>query len=246
MLRTPGKETIIMVEQHEFMGGLTTRPFLKATLRGLAPSLFISVAGTLLIYSLLRPHFAPASVLPLLFATLFPLLGNAVSLLRHRRLDIFGIVVLIGLVAAILAALLGGGQRLLLIRESFVTGALGLACFVSLLLPHPLGYYFARQLLTAHDPEKRAGFTALWQERTFQRAVRVGTIFWGVLLVGDFVLAVILVLTLPVVVVLALAPVALNGIRLGGVAISLIGGRRLLRRQQEERGCAAIVDAVAR
>jgi hypothetical protein len=46
---------------------------------------------------------------------------------RHRRLDIFGIMMLIGLAAAVLAALLGGGQRLLLIRESFVTGALGLA-----------------------------------------------------------------------------------------------------------------------
>jgi hypothetical protein len=237
---------MIMVEPQELMGVLTTRHFLRETLRGLAPSLLISVAGTLIIYSLLRPHFPPTSVLPLLIATLFPLLGNAVSLVRYRRLDIFGVMVLIGLVAGVLAALLGGGQRLLLIRESFVTGAIGLACFVSLLLPQPLGYYFARQLLTAHDPEKRAGFTALWQEHTFRRAVRVGTIFWGVLLVGDFILAVILVLTLPVVVVLALAPVVLNGIRFGGVAVSLIGGRRLLRRQHEQRRRAAMVDGVAR
>jgi hypothetical protein len=235
-----------MLEPQEFLGGLTTRQFLRTTLRGLAPSLLISVAGTLLIYSLLRPHFASSSVLPLLIASLVPLVGNAVSLARHRRLDIFGVMVLIGLVAAVLTALLGGGQRLLLIRESFVTGAIGLSCFVSLLLPKPLGYYFARQLLTANDPERRAGFTALWQQRTFQRAVWVGTIFWGVLLVGDFILAVILVLTLPVVVVLALAPVVLNGIRFGGVAVSLIGARRLLWRRQEQGRRGATVDAVAR
>jgi hypothetical protein len=54
------------------------------------------------------------------------------------------------------------------------------------------------------------------------------------------------VLTLPVVVVLALAPVILNGIRFGGVAVSLIGGRRLLRRQHEHRKRAAMVDGVAR
>jgi hypothetical protein len=235
-----------MVELHELMASLTTGQFVRETLRGLAPSLLISVVGTLLIYSLLSPHFPPASVLPLLIATLFPLLGNALSLVRHRRLDIFGIMVLIGLVAAVLAALLGGGQRLLLIRESFVTGAIGLACFGSLLLPQPLGYYFARQLLTAHEPEKRAGFTTLWQERAFRQAVRVGTIFWGMLLVGDFILAVVLVLTLPVVVVLALAPVVLNGIRLGGVAVSLIGGRRLLQRRHGQRRRVATVDAVAR
>src|SRR5947208_2551964 len=127
MQRGLDKEKSIMVEPQEFMGVLTTRHFLRETLRGLAPSLLISVAGTLLIYSLLRPHFPPASVLPLPIASLFPLLGNAVSLARHRRLDIFGVMVLIGLAAGVLAALLGGGQRLLLIRESFVTGAIGLA-----------------------------------------------------------------------------------------------------------------------
>ena len=45
-------------------------------------------------------------MLPLPIASLFPLLGNAVSLARHRRLDIFGVMVLIGLAAGVLAALL--------------------------------------------------------------------------------------------------------------------------------------------
>jgi hypothetical protein len=56
------KEETIMVEPQEFMGVLTTRHVLRETLRGLAPSLLVSVAGALLIYSLLRPHFPPTSV----------------------------------------------------------------------------------------------------------------------------------------------------------------------------------------
>ena len=40
-----------MLEPHEFLGGVATGQFLRTTLRGLAPSLLISVAGTLLIYS---------------------------------------------------------------------------------------------------------------------------------------------------------------------------------------------------
>jgi hypothetical protein len=60
------KEEILMVEPQEFMGVLTPRHVLRETLRGRAPSLLVSVAGALLmyslIYSLLRPHFPPTGV----------------------------------------------------------------------------------------------------------------------------------------------------------------------------------------
>ncbi len=211
------------------MHGMTTRQFVVTSLRQLVPGLVLGIACTLILYSLLRPHFPPTSVIPLLGASLCPVLANIVSLARHRRLDIFGVMVLIGLAASGVGVVLGGGPRLLLLRESFVTGASGVVMLASLVLPRPLGYYFARQLLTANDPAQGAAFAALWQDRPFRRAMRGGTVFWGCLLLGEFAVRVALVLTLPVVLVLALAPLVLNALILGGVVVSAIWAGRLLR-----------------
>ena len=212
-----------------FLHGMTTRQFVVTGLRQLVPGLVLSIACTLILYSLLRPHFPPASVIPLLGASLCPVLANIVSLARHRRPDLFGVMVLIGLAASIVGVALGGGPRLLLLRESFVTGASGVVMLASLALPRPLGYYFARQLLTANDPAQGAAFAALWQDRRFRRAMRGGTVFWGCLLLGEFAVRVALVLTLPVVLVLALAPLVLNALIFGGVVVSASWAARLLR-----------------
>jgi hypothetical protein len=151
---------------------------------------------------------------------------------RQRRLDIFGVMVLIGLAVSIIGVLLRGGQRLRL-RESFVTGAIGLALFVSLLWPRPLGDYFARQLLTVNDPAAAAWFGALWLHVPFRRAMRGGTVLWGCLLLGEFALRVAMVLMLPVV-VLAVSPLLFNALILGGVAVSAVWASRVLRGRDAE------------
>jgi hypothetical protein len=183
----------------------------------------------LIIYTLLRPHFPPSSILPLLVASLCPLLANVVSIVRQRQLDVFGIMVLIGLAVSIIGVLLGGNQRLLLIRESFVTGVIGLAFLVSLILPKSLGYYFARQFLTANDPKKSERFARLWQHPHFQGVLRGGTIFWGLLLMGEFVLRVMMVLTLPIPVVLAVSPIVFNALIFGGIAVSAVWARSAIQ-----------------
>ena len=157
-----GKDAQLSSFSEGIMHGMSTRQFVIASVRQLVPSLFLSIACTVILYSLLRPHFPPTSIIPLLVASICPVLGNVLSIARHRRLDIFGVMVLIGLAVSIIGVLLGGGPQLLLLRESFVTGASGVVLLASLVLPKPLGYYFARQLLTANDPERSAAFAALW------------------------------------------------------------------------------------
>ncbi len=211
----------------DFMQGMNTRQFLLSTLRGLLPSLLINIVCTLIIYTLLSPHFPPTSIIPLLIASLFPVLGNIVNILRHHRLDIIGVMILIGLAVSVIAILLGGSPQLLLIRELFTTGAIGLVLLVSLVLPRPLGYNFARQFLTANDPTKVAGFESLWQIPFFRKSLRGGTIFWGVLLLGEFLLRIIMVFTLPVVFVLAFSPIVVNGLLIGGIVVSVIWAKRI-------------------
>lgn len=175
------------------------------------------------------------SIVPLLVASLFPVLGNIISILRRHRLDIIGVMILIGLAVSVIAILLGGSPRLLLIRESFTTGAIGLALLVSLVLPRPLGYSFARQFLTANDPTRVAGFESLWQVPFFRKSLKGGTIFWGTLVLGEFVLRIVMVLTLPVVLVLAISPLLLNGLLAGGIVVSALWARHITLHLSEMR-----------
>jgi len=217
------------------MRGMSARRLVLTILRGLVPSLVLNVVCPVIIYALARPHFPPASIAPLLLASLVPLVGNAVSIVRHRRLDVLGVVMLSGLAMSVIGVLLGGGERLLLIRESFATGAIGLVLLGSLVLPKPLGYYFAKQLLTANDPAKDAEFDTFWHFPSFQRAMWGGTVFWGCLLLGEFALRVAMALTLPVVVVLTVAPLVFNAIIVGGVAVSALWAGRVIRQTGELR-----------
>ena len=225
-----------MSEPFKFMQQMNMRQFVLSTARGLVPGLLLSVACTVLVYNLLRPHFAATSLMPLLLASLCPVLGNIVSLVRSRRLDIFGVLVLLGILASIIGVLLGGGPQLLLIRESFVTGIVGLAFLVSLLLPRSLGYYFAKQFMTGNDPEKGADFDALWLTASFRRGIQGGTIFWGLLLLGEFALRILMVLMLPVAIVLIVAPLVFNSIILGGIVVSALWARQIVLRTHELQG----------
>lgn len=85
------------------------------------------------------PEFTALAV-----AALFPIGKSAFELAYHRQLDPISILVLLGIAADSVALLFGGSPRLLLVRESLITGVFGLACFSSLLWPRPLMFYFAR------------------------------------------------------------------------------------------------------
>jgi hypothetical protein len=78
------------------------------------------------------------------FSAVFPAVNGLVTIVHRRHLDIIGAVVLIGIVVSIVATLVGGDPKLLLIRESFATGALGMVCLTSLVWPRPLMFYIGR------------------------------------------------------------------------------------------------------
>src|SRR6185312_16396293 len=78
------------------------------------------------------------------------------------HVDPIGVMVLLGILVDAVAITLGGSPKLLLLRESFVTGAFGIACFVSLVAPRPLMFYFGRYFMAGSHAERRARFNASW------------------------------------------------------------------------------------
>ena len=157
-------------------------------------------------YLFWKRFVSPSELAALLFATSFPALKGAYDLLRRREINPVAVLVLLGIVSSILALSVGGDPRLLLIRESFFTGAFGLACLVSLVFPRPMMFYFGRYFMAGADPAKRAHFDAGWGNSDVRRGHRLVTVVWGVVYTAEFVLRIILAYSLPAAVVLVISP----------------------------------------
>ena len=158
------------------------------------------------LYFFAKRFISPSELTALLSATSFPVLKSAYGLARHRELDPVALLILLGLAASVIAVLLGGDPHLLLIRESFFTGAFGLACLISLILPRPIMFYFGRYFMAGRDTQKRDTFNARWQDPAVRRAHRLVTATWGLVFVGEFVLRIAFVYNFPAPVVLAISP----------------------------------------
>jgi hypothetical protein len=185
---------------------------------GILRSIVLNAAIPALLYSLTKRYVSDSDVVALSIAAIFPLVGSIGGLVRHRRMSIIAVLAVLGIAVSVGALALGGDPKILLIRESFLTGALGIACFVSLVLPRPLMFYFGREMEAGSDPAKIAAFDAESEHPAARRVHRLITTVWGIAFVGEFVLRVILVLSLPAVVVLAITPFILGGVTIATLA----------------------------
>jgi hypothetical protein len=169
----------------------------------------------------------------LLWAAIFPFMKSAYDLARHRDVDPVAVLILLGLVTSLIAVLFKGDARLLLIRESFFTGAFGLACLISLLFPRPLMFYFGRYFLAGKDAQRRERFDARWQIPLARRAHRLVTIAWGLVYVGEFALRVALVYDLPAPVVLVVSPFLTGLATMGAIVWTFWYANRVRHRMDQ-------------
>jgi hypothetical protein len=184
--------------------------------RGVLNSLVIDGLCPLLTYLALMSYVTGISqVTALLAGAVFPAANGILGIVHRRTLDIIGAIVLIGIVVSIVATFAGGDPKLLLIRESFVTGALGGVCLLSLFAARPLLFFIARQFSTGDNPQKVQSFNALWERPRARRMFRVLTVVWGVGWVVEFGLRVLMVEMLSTPVVLFVSPIVFNGITVG-------------------------------
>ena len=166
-------------------------------IKDIVVSLLINVGIPLLIIYTLTTHIHTSEFIALSVASIVPIGYSIFEVVRDRRLDLISIFFLLGIVTNIVAILLGGNVRLLIIRESFFSGALGLACFISLLLHRPLMFYVGRQMLAGNDPARLATYNATWEDLATRAGHRLITTVWGAALLGEFIVRVIIAYTLP-------------------------------------------------
>jgi hypothetical protein len=197
--------------------------FLWESFYALLPTLAIDVGGTTIVYYALARFYPSTSIWPVLGASLVPAISNIVNLVRRKTVDMVGLLILFGMIAGLIPAAFGGTQRLLLIRESFISGLLGLIFLVSaFVMRRPIGYYVIREFLTANDALPKEHFEVLWRTSYFRRGVRAATMAWGALLLGELVLRGFMALTMNVGLVVSVSPVIYTTLMLlAGVATAI-------------------------
>lgn len=163
-------------------------------------SIMINAGLPFLTYRILSNHIS--NVTALIIAALIPFAVSIWSLIRTKKIDAFATFILVGLVLGILAAIIGGDEKFILLRNSIVTGIMGGVFIVSFLFPKPLIYYFA--LRFSDDKEEAATH---WKYPNYRRVMRLMTFVWGMCLLLEAVVKVMLVYTLSVSQFLIVAPI---------------------------------------
>ena len=162
-------------------------------LQAVAVIAVFDIAGPLVAYSLLRSA-GQSAVSALVLSGIFPAFGVLAGLIRHRRLDAIGVLVLAGIAVGTVLGLLSGNPRLVLVEGSVPTAVFGLLCLGSLWSRRPLIFRFALEFIGADTPRGR-DFSALWRYYGFRHTFRLFTVVWGVTYLAEAAARVIIVET---------------------------------------------------
>ena len=111
-------------------------------LRSITMIVIFDIAAPLVAYQWLRSAGMTA-VTALLLSGVFPAVHVIINVIRHRRLDVVGALVLAGIVVGTVLGLVSHSARLVLVEGSVPTGLFGLVCLGSVWTSRPLIFRFA-------------------------------------------------------------------------------------------------------
>ena len=159
----------------------------------------------------------------LLLASVVPLANAGWTFFRQRRLDALSGTLLVAIVIGAALSLLVDDPRILLVKDSIVTGAIGLGFLITLFTPRPLLIAFA-SAISGDDPEQL-------QQPQARAVIYRLSIIWGVGLLGEAVVRVALSFVLIPTELMAVSPV---------LAICVFGALSLWTLRERRLAIAAI------
>jgi intracellular septation protein A len=167
-----------------------------------------------------------------------PIAWSLVEFARHRRVDALSVLVVAGIVLSLLAVIGGGGAKFLQLRENLVTGIIGLAFLGSALIGKPLIYQLARASMRRKSEEEAQEFEALQVHAAFRRTMMVMTLVWGLGLLANVAVSVVLVFALTIRTYLIVGPIV-GYATMGALTLwTFLYGQRARRRGEERRAAA--------
>ncbi|MFM0501666.1 VC0807 family protein [Paraburkholderia caffeinilytica] len=186
-----------------------------------------------LAYRFALPHLGETGAL--IASAVPPIVWSLIELVRFRRVDALSVMVVAGIVLSVAAMALGGSPRMLLLRESLVSGAVGVVFLLSLPMRRPLIFFLARATVAREMEGGAERFETLWRERpALVTAMRLMTLVWGVGLTGETALRAWMALTWPIERFLVVSPFIGYGIY-GALTLWTLWYRKTMRSRVEVR-----------
>ncbi|WP_213095465.1 VC0807 family protein [Bacillus sp. FJAT-49736] len=175
----------------------------KSIIQSVISTILLNGVLPFVVYIILKSYYS--NLFSLIIATIIPLLDIIYGFCKNRKIDVFNCFMLVGFLLGIIALLFGGNEKIILLRESFVTGIMGMLFLLSLFLQKPLIYYFAKRF-TTNDYER------FWDYDYFRFVIRFITIVWGISLLLEAMIKAYLVFSLSTTAFLAVSPIIFYGI----------------------------------
>jgi hypothetical protein len=117
-----------------------------------------------------------------------------VGTIRRRRLDGIGLLVVLEIALSIGLLFVTNDERILLIKPSFYVTLAALYAFITCLVGRPLGFEASKPIASRGDPLRLAAYERSWERSpTFRRLERIVTLGWGLALMADAILRVVVV-----------------------------------------------------
>jgi len=190
----------------------------------------VNLGGPWLVYRLVDGSTSTA--MALILSSLPPIAWSLWQLVHSRKLDVIGMLVIAGIAASLVATTLGGNPRLLLVRESFITGIFGLVFLGSLWFPRPLMFHIVKATV-AKQGIAEAQFAERWSIPGFRQTFYLMTAVWGTGLIAQAALQVILAFALSIEQDLVVSPILGYGFYLVLLGWSFWYGKK--RKEKGER-----------
>ncbi|WP_374353847.1 VC0807 family protein [Chitinimonas sp.] len=194
--------------------------------------LLVSAVLPWLVYQGLQPRYG--EWIALWGSAIPPALLAVIELAWRRRVDVISGLSLAGIALGLLFVAMGGDARMVLVRESALTGALGLLGLSSLFWRRPALYYLARAAVGRGDAQRAAGFEQAATQPAFRQAMLGLTLIWSAGLVAEALLRGLLAWRLSVADFLLYSPVVQYG------SFALMFAATLLYRKRMQRGLAGV------
>ena len=177
-------------------------------LRAIAPSAIGGAGVPLAVYYLVRSHVG-GDAAALAIAGIPAALWVGLQWIRRRRIDPIGAIVLSGFVVGlIVSSALGGNAFVLKVRDSAFTFLFGVASLVSARFARrPLTFYIGRALSAGADQRRVQLYDQLWERPAARATFWVINLVWGIGLICDAAVRVVLAANLSTGAFLGASPV---------------------------------------
>ena len=149
-----------------------------------------------IVYRVAKPHVG--EIHAIMASAAPPMAWSLVEFARKRRVDAISVMVLGGIGLSLLGFALGGSPKLLLMRESLITGLIGIVFVGSAIIGRPLMYVLASASLKRQSAEDSAEFETYKDDPAFRRMMGVMTLVWGIGFIAETAVRSVLVFSLPV------------------------------------------------